>query len=115
MLQFMVEYVAPAVAVLAVLIWFVFQIVVIARGPILLCWRCSGKLIRNARRRGPERFLPAFISPRRCERCAARFYSLISVNYPLRQESRKQEEEAEPLAPRWKPVFSSHPPLKKVK
>ncbi len=114
MLQFIVQYLAPALAVLAVLIWFVFQIVVIARGPILLCWRCSGRQIRNARRRGPERFLPAFIAPRRCERCATRFYSLIPVNYRLRPESRKQEE-TEPPAPRWKPVFSSHAPLKKVK
>ena len=105
MLRLILEYVVPAVAVLAVLIWFIFQVVVVARGPVTLCWRCSGQRIRNARRRGPERFLPAFISPRRCERCAARFYSLISFDYRLRPEVKK-DDEAGPPVPQWKPAFT---------
>ncbi len=105
MLRLIIEYVVPAVAVLAVLIWFIFQVVVVARGPVMLCWRCSGQRIRNARRRGPERFLPAFISPRRCERCAARFYSLISFDYRLRPEVKK-DDEAGPPVPQWKPAFT---------
>src|SRR5580658_2527084 len=99
----LLEYVAPAAAILALLMWFVFQVVVIARGPILLCWQCEGRRIRNARKYGPERLLPAFISPRRCERCGARFYSLVSVNYPRRAESGKNAD-AEPSKPRWKPA-----------
>ncbi len=101
----MVEYVAPGVAVLAVLIWFVFQIVVVARGPIPLCWRCKGRRIRNARRRMTDRAFPAFISPRRCERCAARFYALISVNYRLQAQAEK-DADAEPPKPNWKPAFT---------
>ena len=112
MLRIVIEYVASAAAILAVLTWFVFQVVVIARGPILLCWQCEGRRIRNARRRGPDRFLPAFIAPRRCERCGARFYSLISINYPLRAAADKSEE-AEPPKPRWEPASPSHAPLKK--
>jgi hypothetical protein len=105
MLGLIIEYLVPGAAVLAVLVWFVFQIVVVARGPIPQCWQCSGRRIRNARRRGPERFLPAFISPRRCERCAARFYSLISVNYPLRAAA-EQDEDAGLIEPDWKPAFT---------
>jgi len=105
MLLLFLEYVVPAVAVLAVLIWFIFQVVVVARGPVVLCLRCSGQRIRNAHRRGPERFLPAFISPRRCERCAARFYSLISFDYRLRPVVKK-DDEAGPPVPQWKPAFT---------
>lgn len=112
MLRLLMEYVAPGAAVLAVMTWFVFQIVVVARGPIVACWQCSGQRIRNAQKRGPERFLPAFISPRRCERCGARFYSLISVNYPLRAEAEKIED-TEPPKPRWEPASRSQASLKK--
>lgn len=81
------HFLALGISMGPTLTWLFFNIVVIARGPSRCCPKCGGKRTRRAGRRELDRFLPAFISPRRCEVCRVRFYNLKSVDYRCRQST----------------------------
>jgi hypothetical protein len=81
------HYLALAVSVGPILTWMFYTIVVIARGPSRYCPKCGGNRTRRSARRALDRFLPAFIAPRRCEVCRVRFHYLKSVSYRSSQPS----------------------------
>jgi hypothetical protein len=81
------HFLALAITMGPVLSWLFFNMAVIARGPSVCCPKCGGKRTRRSGRRRADLFLPAFIAPRRCEVCRARFYNLKSVNYSQRHSS----------------------------
>ena len=72
---------ALAISMGPILTWLFYSMVVIARGPSRSCPKCGGTRTRRSGRRRLDRFLPAFIAPRRCEICRVRFHNLKSVNY----------------------------------
>lgn len=79
-------YLAIAGILGSVLWWFFFNIAVIFRGCIAACPRCATRRIRRSVPRWYDAALPAFISPRRCESCLHRFYTLASFRYRQRPE-----------------------------
>ena len=70
-----------------ILAWLFFNMLVILRGTTRVCPKCSATRTRRSSTRLADRFLPAFIAPRRCEVCRVRFYNLKSVNYHCRRAS----------------------------
>jgi hypothetical protein len=91
-----VDFLALTAISLAALNWLFFQILTILRGHEPKCPRCWGRRTRSALRRAQDFIFPAFISPRRCERCQRRFYALTSINYqrrlrPATRASRRPE------------------------
>jgi hypothetical protein len=60
----------------------------VLRGRARRCPRCDCSRTRWSMVRSPEKFLPAFVMPRRCESCQYRFYAAHSVNYVRRARAR---------------------------
>lgn len=78
------EILALTLTVLPILAWMLFNMAVISRGPTRRCPKCDGKRTRPSLSRAMDHLLPAFIAPRRCETCHARFHRLKSVDYRRR-------------------------------
>lgn len=73
-LRYLVEF-AALVPVLAIIAhWLAAVAVTLIRGRARKCPRCLGRT-RWSRVRIHELVLPAFVLPRRCESCHARFYA----------------------------------------
>ncbi len=72
----------------SVVAWVLGIMAVILRGPVHKCPRCGIGRTRPSRRRDRDLLLPRFLSPRRCESCRKRFYTLVSVRYGWRLRPR---------------------------
>lgn len=87
---------ALALTVLAILAWMLFTMAVILRGPKRRCPKCDGNRTRASLSRAMDHLLPAFIAPRRCETCNARFHRLQSVDYRCRPASARDSSPRSP-------------------
>src|SRR5579859_2284499 len=83
LLRYLIALAALPVAI-PVVRWCILMGATLVRGPMSQCPRCWSTSTRWSVRRFADTLLPAFIVPRRCERCNYRFHSLRSVNYVRR-------------------------------
>ena len=80
-IQAMLEIAVAIAIAIPVLRYFAIIVTVMARGRRSKCPKCYARRTRHAVVFLIDRPMPAFISPRRCENCKARYYSAHSVNY----------------------------------
>ena len=64
------------------------MVVVLRRGQISRCPKCTARRTRQARPRAVDKLLPAFVMTRRCESCKRRYYSARSVDYAVDSKSK---------------------------
>jgi hypothetical protein len=74
--------------IIAVLRALAAMVVVLRRGQISRCPKCTARRTRQARPRAVDKLLPAFVMTRRCESCKRRYYSAQSVDYALDAKSK---------------------------